>query len=542
MAKFIEILLIAIGTFSNCRVGDIVVLRQTPHKIFVGNVVFETQAVSMWSLCAHLCSRMKICRSINFIQHNKTCQINNAEPERCTALLIDSYGDSFVAASTFPPQNTCPLNWLRLGSNCYYFSTDIKTWHHAKASCESENSMLAEVRTTMQRSCIKTVAKTYQKTGVSRQPDNFGNTTGEDCILMMKDYQYKWNDGHCDTELPYICEKHIGTQYYHIKYFNSDQVSGKQTTSMNLYTRCVCMFLLLAPYILARDIDCHEQCKCSSKHHEAVCSGRDLIYIPLFPENIHVVTMNGTNLTYIDINGFDNLTIIGLKKLQLIDNLISYIHPNLFKNLKFLSTLLISNEDKLNVDVLKRALGYSAKQKTQHLIFEFNKWSFLPIDLFSDFSSNEVTSLRIKGNAFSSIACETFFVMKSLYFLVLSNNLIEVINMTGIPNTVASLHLNNNMLSSVPDMCANGKEKQSLLRHLSILDLSDNSIGRMQEDSLSCLPALTKVLLNGNPIGRIHNNIFINNPMLYVVQLSKIGYPLKHIDDFALNSSSLSSL
>ena len=103
MTKFIEILLIAIGTFSNYCAGDIVVLRQTPHKIYIGNVVFETQAVSMWSLCAQLCSRMKICRSINFIQHNKTCQINNAEPEESTALLIDSYGDSFVAASTFPP-------------------------------------------------------------------------------------------------------------------------------------------------------------------------------------------------------------------------------------------------------------------------------------------------------------------------------------------------------------------------------------------------------------------------------------------------------
>ncbi|XP_076082399.1 perlucin-like [Mytilus galloprovincialis] len=96
--------------------------------------------------------------------------------------------------------------------------------------------MLAEVRTTMQRSCIKTVAKTYQKNywlggtdivteGIwiwinskvvitindwyPGQPDNFGNTTGEDCILMMKDYQYKWNDGHCDTELSYICEKQL---------------------------------------------------------------------------------------------------------------------------------------------------------------------------------------------------------------------------------------------------------------------------------------------------------------------------------------------
>ncbi|XP_071142115.1 C-type lectin domain family 4 member E-like [Mytilus edulis] len=271
MTKFIEILLIAIGTFSNYCAGDIVVLRQTPHKIYIGNVVFETQAVSMWSLCAQLCSRMKICRSINFIQHNKTCQINNAEPEESTALLIDSYGDSFVAASTFPPnlasvcqdhncsldeicipksqshicyplfQNTtvhqtCPVNWLRLGSNCYYFSADTKTWHDAKAFCESENSMLAEVKTTTQMSCIKTVVKTYQKNywlggtdivteGIwiwihskviitlndwhPGQPDNFGNTTGEDCILMMKNFPYKWNDGNCHTQRSYICEKQL---------------------------------------------------------------------------------------------------------------------------------------------------------------------------------------------------------------------------------------------------------------------------------------------------------------------------------------------
>ncbi|VDI71553.1 toll-like receptor 13 [Mytilus galloprovincialis] len=298
--------------------------------------------------------------------------------------------------------------------------------------------------------------------------------------------------------------------------------------------------------MLAKTIDCHKQCKCSSMQsnkHEAICRGRDLHYIPLFPENIYNVRMIRTNLT-IDKNGFDNLTYIILKKFELYDNLISYIHPNAFTNLTFLATLNISNENRLNVDVLKKLVFFPSK-KLEHLIFEHSNWSYLPLDMFSKFSRNKVTNLRIMGNALSSIKCQTFSDLNSLFFLILSENFIQDIDMTGIPSTVIRLVLNDNMLSTIPNMCVNrhdGKGIKSLLRNLSVLDLNGNSISRIQEKSLSCLPKLKKLLINGNPISRIHSNIFMNNPMLCLVQLSKIGYSLKKIDDFAFNSSSLSSL
>ncbi|CAG2187730.1 unnamed protein product [Mytilus edulis] len=54
----------------------------------------------MWSLCAQLCSRIKICKSINFIARSYTCQINDAEPVGNKDELIKSVGNSFVAASS----------------------------------------------------------------------------------------------------------------------------------------------------------------------------------------------------------------------------------------------------------------------------------------------------------------------------------------------------------------------------------------------------------------------------------------------------------
>ncbi|OPL33813.1 hypothetical protein AM593_06408, partial [Mytilus galloprovincialis] len=56
----------------------------------------------MWSICAQYCSRVKICKSINFIAANKTCQINDAEPGESDCALVESIGNSFIAASTFP--------------------------------------------------------------------------------------------------------------------------------------------------------------------------------------------------------------------------------------------------------------------------------------------------------------------------------------------------------------------------------------------------------------------------------------------------------
>ncbi|VDI02345.1 Hypothetical predicted protein [Mytilus galloprovincialis] len=74
----------------------------------------------MWSLCAQFCSRVKMCKSINFIASNKTCQINYAEPGEYYGGLVESLGNSFATASTFPKElaGTCQGHDCNLNEVC----------------------------------------------------------------------------------------------------------------------------------------------------------------------------------------------------------------------------------------------------------------------------------------------------------------------------------------------------------------------------------------------------------------------------------------
>lgn len=84
---------------------EIVVIKKQTDKIYQNHVLFEI-SMPMWSICAQYCSRVQACTSINFIALNKTCQINYGEPGECNNALVDSVGNSFAAASTFPKVNT----------------------------------------------------------------------------------------------------------------------------------------------------------------------------------------------------------------------------------------------------------------------------------------------------------------------------------------------------------------------------------------------------------------------------------------------------
>ncbi|CAC5404372.1 unnamed protein product [Mytilus coruscus] len=61
-----------------------------------------------------------MCKSINFIASNKTCQINHAEPGKCYGELLESDGNSFAAASTFPKElaGTCQDHDCNLNEVC----------------------------------------------------------------------------------------------------------------------------------------------------------------------------------------------------------------------------------------------------------------------------------------------------------------------------------------------------------------------------------------------------------------------------------------
>ncbi|CAG2209112.1 FCN [Mytilus edulis] len=104
---------------------EIVVIEKQKDQIYSGHVLFEVP-MPMWSICAQYCSRVKICKSINFIAANKTCQINDAEPGKSECALVESIGNSFVAASTFPQElaGQCKENNCKLNEACTPRGTD----------------------------------------------------------------------------------------------------------------------------------------------------------------------------------------------------------------------------------------------------------------------------------------------------------------------------------------------------------------------------------------------------------------------------------
>ncbi|XP_071140565.1 toll-like receptor 3 [Mytilus edulis] len=291
--------------------------------------------------------------------------------------------------------------------------------------------------------------------------------------------------------------------------------------------------------------ECHKNCKCKimpSKKYQAICTGRDLHYIPQFPDAITSVIMSGTNLTHIGENGFQNLTGIKLKDLKLNNNLLSFIHEYAFVNLTFLGSLRIFQETLLDVNVIKVSVGKMKTTNLRSLHFQYNNWLVLPIDMFSSFSYSQIRYVQIGGNSFSKLNFTTFSPLTKLEKLFLSENEIEQIDLKGIPKNLIDFRLNENLLPKVPEWCRTDNRDVSLVRKLEVLDLSDNNIGDIRIKAFQCLPNLNKLLLNRIPMRRIRSNIFASLPVLYSLQLSKIGFPLRKIDDYAFNSSSLSRL
>ncbi|XP_052080075.1 uncharacterized protein LOC127718147 isoform X9 [Mytilus californianus] len=98
---------------------EIVVIEKQKDRIFRSHVLFEV-SMPMWSLCAQFCSRVPVCKSINFIARSKTCQVNAAEPREAISELHESVGNSFVASSTFPKElaGSCQGHGCQLSEVC----------------------------------------------------------------------------------------------------------------------------------------------------------------------------------------------------------------------------------------------------------------------------------------------------------------------------------------------------------------------------------------------------------------------------------------
>ncbi|CAC5391463.1 unnamed protein product [Mytilus coruscus] len=123
--------------------------------MYSGHMLFEV-AIPMWSLCAQFCSRVQVCKSINFIAWNKTCQINDCEPVGNKFGLIKSVGNSFVAASSLPKELAGPCK----GHDCKI--NEVCTPQSATYTCVPLLVVFAERRT--REGCL---VSQFKKTGQS---------------------------------------------------------------------------------------------------------------------------------------------------------------------------------------------------------------------------------------------------------------------------------------------------------------------------------------------------------------------------------------
>ncbi|VDI71289.1 Hypothetical predicted protein [Mytilus galloprovincialis] len=158
----------------------------------------------MWSLCAQFCSRVKVCKSINFIARTKTCQINDAEPGEETCGLIESAGNSFIAASTFPQKlagqcegNDCKRNEACMPRGPDYYCVPLPITL-SECSTPSPDLRPRDCSDLPQGCCsgVYTIYPANQKFDVYCDMDTagFGWTVFQNRINGEVDFYRGWND------------------------------------------------------------------------------------------------------------------------------------------------------------------------------------------------------------------------------------------------------------------------------------------------------------------------------------------------------------
>ncbi|XP_060711145.1 CD209 antigen-like protein C isoform X2 [Hemiscyllium ocellatum] len=122
----------------------------------------------------------------------------------------------------------CPEDWRRFQQNCYYFSSESKTWTEAQRACASLDANLVVINKPEEQAFIKTLIQNKRywigltdsiSEGHWRWVDGMdytssvkfwsegepNNASDEDCAEIYSNGG--WNDRSCDVSQQWICEK-----------------------------------------------------------------------------------------------------------------------------------------------------------------------------------------------------------------------------------------------------------------------------------------------------------------------------------------------
>lgn len=299
--------------------------------------------------------------------------------------------------------------------------------------------------------------------------------------------------------------------------------------------------VISAKFTLGTD-GCRPPCFCNIEKKSASCNSRRLRYIPLLPSYIERVKFVQNSFTVINRNFFKNLTLKNhqIKVLNLTDNLIQHISEDAFTDFRYLLSLDISKEPRLNTSALKESFYSLRNSSLLYLQLSKNGWKEVPKDLFKPFATSKRPSFNVSlaRNKIQSFDDKVFSDLKNLKYLNLAKNSIRNIDLEGMV-TIHELNLNGNFIRDIPKMCdANNK---TLVPNLRILRMDDNSIAEMNQTSFKCIEKLEKLNLDANNFRTLKSNTFSELRNLKILYMSR-NARLQKIEDTAFNVSSLQSL
>ncbi|XP_020331656.2 type-2 ice-structuring protein-like [Oncorhynchus kisutch] len=148
-----------------------------------------------------------------------------------TGRVVEGSG---MAVQTMRTVLKCPKRWRMLGSNCYFLSTERKTWEESKLDCLARGADLVIINSRQEQKLLyqlhgdadllvwigltdtvnegtwkwvdgTPLTTSYWKSG---KPDH-GGTNNKDCVEVnhRDNVLANWNDAPCSHMLHWICEK-----------------------------------------------------------------------------------------------------------------------------------------------------------------------------------------------------------------------------------------------------------------------------------------------------------------------------------------------
>ncbi|KAJ6631713.1 Toll-like receptor 7 [Pseudolycoriella hygida] len=239
-------------------------------------------------------------------------------------------------------------------------------------------------------------------------------------------------------------------------------------------------------------------------------------YLEILPHGLFNKTMNlqeiylqNNKIYQLPMDTFNHLS--ELLVLDLSGNQLSshYIDKTIFSELQRLVILNLANNALTRIDVVFSELHF-----LQILDLKNNSIGF--VDHRAFISLTNLHTLNLSGNRLHIVNNGLFNGLFVLTRLVLSNNLITVVESSAFKNcsSLKELDLSSNQLTHIPESIRD----LSMLRSL---DLGENRISFISNDSFKGLSQLTGLRMMDNLIGNLTCGVLYDLPKLNVLNLAR---------------------